>query len=73
MGLFRELSGLFDVFLTFYIAICISQINGEEKFVHVVLDSDGETLLVQPGLSSQVGNVPLVSWGSLRDEINSTG
>ncbi|XP_068679671.1 putative phospholipase B-like 2 [Montipora foliosa] len=73
MALFRELSGLFAVLLAFYITICISQINGEEKFVHVVLDSDGETLLVRPGLSSQVGDVDVVAWGSFRDEINSTG
>ena len=72
MALLRELSGHFAVLLAFYIAICINQINGEEQFVHVVLDYDGETLLVQPGLSSQVGNVAL-AWGSFRDEINSTG
>ncbi|XP_068748317.1 putative phospholipase B-like 2 [Montipora capricornis] len=72
MALLRDLSGLFAVLLAFYNVICINQINGEEQFVHVVLDYDGETLLVQPGLSSQVGNVAL-AWGSFRDEINSTG
>lgn len=76
MTLGRELSKIFSVLLVVCIAICLSNVNGEEKFVHVILDSadsDGKTLHVQPGRFPQREGQAVVAWGMFRDAINSTG
>lgn len=59
-------------FLVSLLAIYVFNIgaNGDEKLASVVLDSDGKTLLVKPGLKS---SQTVVAWGKLRNEINSTG
>ncbi|XP_074636174.1 putative phospholipase B-like 2 [Acropora palmata] len=73
MALGRELSKIFSVLLVACIAICLSNVNGEEKFVHVILDSDGKTLHVQPGRFPQRARQAVVAGGMFRDAINSTG
>ena len=73
MTLGRGLSKIFSVLLVACIAICLSNVNGEEKFVHVILDSDGKTLHVQPGRFPQRARQAVVAGGMFRDAINSTG
>ena len=50
--------------------ISVSEGGETEKLASVVLDSDGQTLLVKPGYNSSVA---MVAWGKFRDEIHSSG
>lgn len=50
--------------------ISLSEGGEIEKRASVVLDSDGQTLLVKPGYNSSVA---MVAWGIFRDEIHSSG
>lgn len=73
MTLGRGVSKIFAVLFAVCIAICISKVIGEEKFVHVFLDSDGKTLHVKPGRFRQRAGQTVVARGTFRDAINSTG
>ena len=58
-------------FLLFLLSVwaCITGVDGKESFASVVFDSDGQ-LVIKTGYDS---SQPIVAWGKLRDEINSSG